>query len=89
MKKILSIKEVTTTFGKSDIQLYKEALADDSKRINFLMCIFDILESAKDQEECEKFKLLLDEMVDKLYQKSVVKKAILHRINYVEEKYMK
>lgn len=88
MKKFLSIKQVTNTLSISDLQLYKKALETEEGRVDFLTVIFDIVESAKTQEECENLKKLLDQMVEKLYQKSVVRKTILGKINYAESHYL-
>lgn len=88
MKKFLSIKQVTNTLSISDLQLYKKALESEEHRINFLIVIFEILENTTNQEECESLKNLLDQMVEKLYQKSVVRKTILSKINYAESHYL-
>jgi hypothetical protein len=88
MKKFLSIKKVTTTLGKSDVEIYKSALENTEKRVDFLTVVGEILESTKSAEECEEMKSLLDQMVSILYQKSVIRNTVLGKIHYAEKTYL-
>jgi hypothetical protein len=88
MKKFLSIKQVTNTLSKSDLEIYKNALENTEKRVDFLTVVGEILESTKSAEECEEMKLLLDQMVSLLYQKSVIRNTVLGKIHYAEKTYL-
>lgn len=88
MKKFLSIKKVTTTLGKSDVEIYKSSLENTEKRVDFLTVVGEILESTKSAEECEEMKSLLDQMVSILYQKSVIRNTVLGKIHYAEKTYL-
>jgi len=88
MKKFLSIKKVTTTLSKSDVEIYKSALENTEKRVDFLTVVGEILESTTSAEECEEMKLLLDQMISILYQKSVIRNTVLGKIHYAEKTYL-
>ena len=88
MKKFLSIKKVTTTLSKSDVEIYKLALENTEKRVDFLTVVGEILESTTSAEECEEMKLLLDQMISILYQKSVIRNTVLGKIHYAEKTYL-
>jgi hypothetical protein len=84
MKKFLSIKQVTTTLSKTDVELFKLALDNPEHRMNFIMVVGEVLEIHDNNTEV---KALLDQMCSILYQKSIIRKTVLGKINYAETHY--
>ena len=85
MKKFLSIKQVTQTLGQSDLDIFKAALSNSEKRIDFLRVIEEIIVAKNEDKEVIE---LLDQMCSILYQKSVIRLTVLGKINYAETHYI-
>ena len=86
MKKFLSIKQVTNTLSPSDLDIFKTALSNSEKRIDFIRVVEEIIVSKNEEKEVIE---LLDQMCSILYQKSVIRLTVLGKINYAEEHYLK